>query len=64
MEIVDMGAGRSRRDRSDAAPEERVMVPGMPKARSGKIMLRVIVGISRFADGDTGARGTPQRSSA
>jgi acetyl-CoA synthetase len=44
-----------------ARPKNIWIVPDMPKTRSGKIMRRVIAGISNFADvGDTTTLANPE----
>lgn len=44
-----------------ARPRNVWIVPDMPKTRSGKIMRRVIAGISNFADvGDTTTLSNPE----
>jgi len=44
-----------------ARPKNVWIVPDMPKTRSGKIMRRVIAGISNFADvGDTTTLANPE----
>jgi acetyl-CoA synthetase len=44
-----------------ARPKNVWIVPDMPKTRSGKIMRRVIAGISNFADvGDTSTLANPE----
>src|SRR5437899_12630742 len=44
-----------------ARPKNVWIVPDMPKTRSGKIMRRVIAGISNFADvGDTTTLSNPE----
>src|SRR5207245_1312115 len=44
-----------------ARPKSVWIVPDMPKTRSGKIMRRVIAGISNFADvGDTTTLANPE----
>jgi acetyl-CoA synthetase len=54
QEIEPRWPRQSRPDREDRPAEERRIVLDMPKTRSGKIMRRVIAGISNFADvGDT-----------
>ena len=54
-QAIETGVGKIAR------PKDIWMIPGMPKARSGKIMCRVIAPTSDFADvGDITALANPE----